>query len=394
MPPYRAQQGGLFGSGITPRASAAPDYGAIIDGVVGGASALIRQHYAQKVADRQRATETARFEAEQTQRREQAAALAQKTAFDQDLATKKFGLEASRAQSDADHRAAELGAKGIKPRQAAEQTVHVPMADMGVPDAPITGVDPEHYEDVGGGYVQDRVHNPDQVRADTDARREAAADRRSAAQIAAADRRSAASVAGQERIARIRTSAAADLKATPSGAGARVPIGIANAMLANRNATSAIDDAIKLLDTNPGSVGLSNMGPGSFIKDHLSPKPNEIATRAAIADLASLKIHDRTGAAMSPSEWERLKAFIPTANDNRVTARTKLQQMRRRVQVETEAMDSMYPSTASVPGRNGASGAPAGGGLQSPEDLWEDLVNRGMATDAATTEVKKLLGLP
>ena len=52
--------------------------------------------------------------------------------------------------------------------------------------------------------------------------------------------------------------------------------------------------------------------------------PAGVDTRAAIADLGSLEIHDRSGAAVTAAEYPRLKPFIPKANDDGPTVQKKL----------------------------------------------------------------------
>lgn len=52
MPPYRAQLGGIAGSGVYMHPSAAPDWGAIIGSIGQGASSLIHNAYLRKIADR------------------------------------------------------------------------------------------------------------------------------------------------------------------------------------------------------------------------------------------------------------------------------------------------------------------------------------------------------
>ncbi len=52
--------------------------------------------------------------------------------------------------------------------------------------------------------------------------------------------------------------------------------------------------------------------------------PAGIATRAAIADLGSLVVHDRSGAAVTASEFPRLAPFIPTEKDDATTVEKKL----------------------------------------------------------------------
>lgn len=52
--------------------------------------------------------------------------------------------------------------------------------------------------------------------------------------------------------------------------------------------------------------------------------PTGTETRAALADLGSLVIHDRSGAAVTAAEFPRLAPFIPTVYDDAATARKKL----------------------------------------------------------------------
>jgi hypothetical protein len=52
--------------------------------------------------------------------------------------------------------------------------------------------------------------------------------------------------------------------------------------------------------------------------------PQGVDTRAAIADLGSMIIHDRSGAAVTVSEYPRLRPFIPRTGDSPETAKKKL----------------------------------------------------------------------
>jgi hypothetical protein len=49
-----------------------------------------------------------------------------------------------------------------------------------------------------------------------------------------------------------------------------------------------------------------------------------VDTRAALADLSSMLVHDRSGAAVSASEFPRLRPFVPLATDDPETVRKKL----------------------------------------------------------------------
>jgi hypothetical protein len=52
--------------------------------------------------------------------------------------------------------------------------------------------------------------------------------------------------------------------------------------------------------------------------------PKGVAARAAITNLGSAILHDRSGAAVTAAEFPRLQPFIPSMEDSYDTARTKL----------------------------------------------------------------------
>lgn len=64
--------------------------------------------------------------------------------------------------------------------------------------------------------------------------------------------------------------------------------------------------------------------------------PSGIDARAAMADLGSLIIHDRSGAAVTAAEFPRLRPFIPQTTDEPATVQKKL---KRFVQVYKEVVD-------------------------------------------------------
>lgn len=67
-----------------------------------------------------------------------------------------------------------------------------------------------------------------------------------------------------------------------------------------------------------------------------------VDTRAAIADLGSLVIHDRSGAAVTAAESPRLMPFIPLATDNAATVEKKLKRFMDVYQQETDALAQTY----------------------------------------------------
>lgn len=90
---------------------------------------------------------------------------------------------------------------------------------------------------------------------------------------------------------------------------------------------AAIDDAIAELN-NPdakNALGYKNVLPSSM-RQYTDPKG--IAARAAVANIGSLKLHDRSGAAITASEFPRLAPFIPSMTDTAETAKIKLGKMK------------------------------------------------------------------
>lgn len=67
-----------------------------------------------------------------------------------------------------------------------------------------------------------------------------------------------------------------------------------------------------------------------------------VEARAAIAELGSLIIHDRSGAAVTAAEFPRLAPFIPTEKDDAATVRKKLNAFVRIYREEMEALQTTY----------------------------------------------------
>jgi hypothetical protein len=100
-----------------------------------------------------------------------------------------------------------------------------------------------------------------------------------------------------------------------------LPSGLATSYTGNAVALGNITDALKKVDENPGAFGITNMLPNAMLT-RMDPKG--VDARAAVFNLGSLKIHDRSGAAVTASETPRLLPFIPTPGDNAKTVKTKL----------------------------------------------------------------------
>jgi len=100
-----------------------------------------------------------------------------------------------------------------------------------------------------------------------------------------------------------------------------VPATARKAMFENDAALRKIDDALTAIDAYPDALGVSN-----YLGDTIRQRtdPDGVNARALVADVGSLKIHDRSGAAVTASETPRLMPFIPSATDDVKTAKKKL----------------------------------------------------------------------
>ena len=105
-------------------------------------------------------------------------------------------------------------------------------------------------------------------------------------------------------------------------------------MLENVQGIGKIDRALAAVDKAPGATGtmagVLNSIPGG-LADNFSPQAS-VDARAAIADVGSIVIHDRSGAAVTASEFPRLRPFIPAVSDSPEVVKTKLQRFKQEYQ--------------------------------------------------------------
>ena len=126
-----------------------------------------------------------------------------------------------------------------------------------------------------------------------------------------------------------------------------IPPTINTAIIANQTANNQLDRAIALLSGKdlPGMVGDVNAtGMKGYLPDVLLNRidPQGVSARAEIADIGSLKLHDRSGAAVTASESPRLLPFIPLSTDDNATALKKLSRLKLELENETRAMQDIY----------------------------------------------------
>lgn len=118
-----------------------------------------------------------------------------------------------------------------------------------------------------------------------------------------------------------------------------IPANIAKAYTENSTALRKIDSALAEVDKYPEAFGLQNMR-GDALSQRMDPKG--VTARAIIADIGSLKIHDRSGAAVTAAETPRLLPFIPSVNDKPEAIRKKLALFRKEYDAIQNDIGSMY----------------------------------------------------
>lgn len=89
-----------------------------------------------------------------------------------------------------------------------------------------------------------------------------------------------------------------------------------------------------------------------------------VDARAAIADLGSLVIHERSGAAVTASEFPRLQPFIPSPKDSPATVEKKLKRFVQVYKQEVESTKEYYQSTGYKVPTGATKTEPAKGGAK------------------------------
>jgi hypothetical protein len=111
-----------------------------------------------------------------------------------------------------------------------------------------------------------------------------------------------------------------------------IPATAQTAMLGNVSALRKLEDAVAKVGqsswTTGNIAGIANLFPGDTANMLL---PGDEG-RAAIADIGSMIIHDRSGAAVTLSEYPRLRPFVPTVSDSASTVQMKLGRLRSEIQ--------------------------------------------------------------
>lgn len=132
-----------------------------------------------------------------------------------------------------------------------------------------------------------------------------------------------------------------DASGAPVRQGRELPADIQKAARENAATLSQIDSAIAEVTANPGALGLVNAVPGAEIITQYTDRKG-VPARAAVADIGSKQINDRSGAAVTISEYPRLAPFVPKASDHPDVALAKMRKLREKIAEEQQLFMSAY----------------------------------------------------
>jgi hypothetical protein len=126
-----------------------------------------------------------------------------------------------------------------------------------------------------------------------------------------------------------------------------IPASANTAIITNQQNLAKINDALNLLEGkdvgklkgDKDATGWKGYLPQAALN---RADPGGIDARAMIADLGSLIIHDRSGAAVTAAESPRLMPFIPLITDSKETAVKKLQRFKQLYEAEQQGLQDIY----------------------------------------------------
>lgn len=126
-----------------------------------------------------------------------------------------------------------------------------------------------------------------------------------------------------------------------------IPAAAAQGIVGNRLAIKQIDRALKAVDENPDAFGLQNLAPDALTQRIGGRQfSGGIDPRAQVADIGSMKIHDRSGAAVTAAEFPRLRPFIPASTDKADVVKKKLLNLRANADLMRDENESFYSADA------------------------------------------------
>jgi hypothetical protein len=128
---------------------------------------------------------------------------------------------------------------------------------------------------------------------------------------------------------------------------ATIPATVNKAIISNEQNLNLAKTALALAEGKTvGEVkgDIAATGWKGFLSDEMLQRmdPEGVNTRAYIADLGSMIVHDRSGAAVTASEMPRLKPFIPKSTDTTEAVQDKLKRFIRAFEQENNLYNEAY----------------------------------------------------
>jgi hypothetical protein len=139
----------------------------------------------------------------------------------------------------------------------------------------------------------------------------------------------------REQIANTR--ALAELTAGKKSQPKPMPATMGAAYRENNLALNKLEDALEGVEANPKSFGLKNYLPDAYTQRR---DPKGVNARARVADIGSLKLHQRSGATVTISEQPRLLPFIPSVQDNAEAIKEKLANLKKEYEYMLEEIEA------------------------------------------------------
>lgn len=134
---------------------------------------------------------------------------------------------------------------------------------------------------------------------------------------------------------------------TPKSTEKALPVSAAQKLMENNQNLRRAEQALALISGekvgeaqgDPNATGVKGYTPDALLQ---RTDPNGVATRAAIGDLGSLIIHDRSGAAVTAAEFPRLRPFIPVVTDDPSVVKRKLTRFVSEYQKQVQETKDFY----------------------------------------------------
>lgn len=127
----------------------------------------------------------------------------------------------------------------------------------------------------------------------------------------------------RETVAKIGADAKVEAAGVKAGAKGKLPAAIGSKFMENSQNLRMAENALDLIGKHRDATGIKGYLPDPLLQ---RIDPSGVDTRAAVANLGSMVIHDRSGAAVTASEFPRLRPFIPSATDSPDVVKKKLTQ--------------------------------------------------------------------